>query len=79
VADEGPVALPDFGGAELGFEQVGIEEGVSVPEAFEQAGPLGDGLTDRGAELSLEEGHVDDPIVEIGLERFGDVKEPASV
>ena len=39
MADKGPVALADFGGAELGFEQVGIEESVSVTEAFEQAGP----------------------------------------
>jgi hypothetical protein len=43
-----------------------------VSEAFEQAGPLREGVADSGTELSFQEGHVDDPGVQFCLERFGE-------
>lgn len=72
VANEHPVLRADFGGTELGLEQVGVQSGVSVLEAFSQCRPILCGIAHCFAELAPGDRHVRGVGVQMSFDLFGD-------
>ena len=74
VPDEGPVFRTDLRRAELRFEQVGVEAGVAVAQAFKEGFPAVGGVARGGAELVGRDAHVGGPRVRARLQLRRDGK-----